>query len=84
MVAGVGEPPAFGNAGEADQYVSQTAVCDTRAMTASGAHSRVSYPVSDSVSYIPPCRDGYTPASWLPVISAVSTGDLTPSPSAPM
>ena len=31
-----------------------------------------------------PLWDGYTTASWLPVISAVSTGDLTPSPCAPM
>ena len=40
------------DAGVADQHVSQTAVCDTRAKTPSGARRRVSYPVSDSMSCI--------------------------------
>ena len=35
--------------GVADQPVSQTVVCDTRAKTPPGAHRRVSYPVSDSM-----------------------------------
>ena len=38
------------DAGVVDQHVSQTAVCDRRAKTPSGAHHRVSYPVSDSLS----------------------------------
>ena len=38
------------DAGVADQHVSQTVVCDTRARTPSGARRRVSYPVSDSMS----------------------------------
>ena len=41
------QPPA---AGVADQPVSQTAVCDTRAKTHSSTRLRVSYPVSDSMS----------------------------------
>ena len=41
------QPPA---AGVADQPVSQTVVCDTRARAPSGARRRVSYPVSDSLS----------------------------------
>ena len=43
------QPPA---AGVADQPVSQTAVCDTRAKTPSSTRRRVSYPVSDSMSCI--------------------------------
>ena len=38
------------DAGVADQHVSQTAVCDTRAKTPSSTRRRVSYPVSDSMS----------------------------------
>ena len=38
------------DAGVADQYVSQTAVCDRRARTPSGTRRRVSYPVSYSMS----------------------------------
>ena len=36
----------------ADQHVSQTAVCDTRAKTPSSTRRRVSYPMSDSMSCI--------------------------------
>ena len=43
------QPPA---AGVADQPVSQTAVCDTRARAPSGQRRRVSYPMSDSMSCI--------------------------------
>ena len=46
------EPSAFENAGVADQHVSQTVVCDTRARAPSGQRHRVSYPVSDSMSCI--------------------------------
>ena len=45
------EPSAFENAGVADQHVSQTVVCDTRARAPSGACRRVSYPVSHSMPY---------------------------------
>ena len=38
------------DAGVATQHVSQTVVCDMRAMTPSGARRRVSYPMSDSLS----------------------------------
>ena len=44
--------PAFENAGVADQHVSQTARCDTRARAPSGTRRRVSYPVSHSMSCI--------------------------------
>ena len=40
------------DAGVADQHVSQTAVCDTRAKAPPGTRRRVSYSVSDSMSRI--------------------------------
>ena len=42
----------FRDAGVADQHVSQTAVCDTRAKAPAGEHLSVSYPMSDSMSCI--------------------------------
>ena len=44
------KPDCLRDAGVADQHVSQTAVCDTRARAPSSSRRRVSYPVSDSMS----------------------------------